>query len=82
MHLVLIAFWNAFLRNQFFRKEVSIVSVDHFVINYPFSLMQRALLYYHRIFDFDEIWFVQEVRLNFSQFVENLQLVRICSRVS
>ncbi|KAL3989548.1 4-hydroxyphenylpyruvate dioxygenase [Acanthocheilonema viteae] len=41
-------------------EEISITSVDHFVINYPVNIMQRALHYYHQIFDFEKIWSVDK----------------------
>ncbi|EFO26178.1 4-hydroxyphenylpyruvate dioxygenase [Loa loa] len=41
-------------------EEISIVSVDHLVINYPIDFVKPALRYYHQIFDFEEIWSADE----------------------
>ncbi|CAG9540980.1 unnamed protein product [Cercopithifilaria johnstoni] len=56
-------------------EEISIISVDHFVINYPLDFVQSALHYYHQIFDFEEIWSVDESIFNSSHSAMKIVLI-------
>ncbi|VDN05225.1 unnamed protein product [Thelazia callipaeda] len=39
-----------------FRQEISITSIDHFVMGFPMNSSHSASAFYHRIFDLQEIW--------------------------
>ncbi|OZC10249.1 4-hydroxyphenylpyruvate dioxygenase [Onchocerca flexuosa] len=61
-------------------KEISIVSVDHFVINYPVDFVQSVSHYYHKMFDFEEIWSSDESIFSSSQSAMKIVLVGNKSR--
>lgn len=56
-------------------EEISIISIDHFVINYPVDFMQPALHYYHQMFDFEEIWSSDETIFSSSHSAMKIVLI-------
>uniref|UniRef100_A0A0R3RUF8 4-hydroxyphenylpyruvate dioxygenase n=1 Tax=Elaeophora elaphi TaxID=1147741 RepID=A0A0R3RUF8_9BILA len=56
-------------------EKISIISVDHFVINYPMDFVQPALHYYRQIFDFEEIWSADESIFSSSQSAMKIVLI-------
>ncbi|KAM3728534.1 hypothetical protein ACO02O_05089 [Dirofilaria immitis] len=56
-------------------KEISIISIDHFVFNYPVDFVQLISHYYHQVFDFEEIWSGDESIFSSNQSAMKISLI-------